>query len=44
MARQTRGWYIFADGTEIWVNGFSAREKANYIARHGKIVRYIPTR
>ena len=45
MARtnNTRGWYYFADGTEVWFNGLSAREKANEIRRHGAIVRFIHT-
>lgn len=45
MARtNTRGWYFFADGFQVWVNGFSATEKRNYILDHGKIVRFIPTK
>lgn len=44
MARtNTRGWYTFADGTQIWVNGLSARERKNYIIRHGEIVDFQPT-
>ncbi len=45
MARtnNTRGWYYFADGTEVWFNGLSAREKTNEIRRHGEIVRFIHT-
>ena len=43
MAKQTRGYYKFEDGFECWVNGFSAREKANYIREHGRIVKFKPT-
>ena len=42
MAKQTRGYYKFEDDFECWVNGFSAREKANYIREHGKIVKFKP--
>lgn len=40
---KTRGWYTFEDGTEIWVNGLSARERKNLICKHGKIVRFLHT-
>jgi hypothetical protein len=40
---KTKGWYIFADGAEIWFNGLSAREKRTQILKHGKIIRFIPT-
>lgn len=40
---KTRGWYEFEDGYTCWVNGLSAREKKNLIARHGKIVRFQHT-
>ena len=44
MARTTtRGWYTFEDGTQVWFNGLSAREKKNEILKHGKIVRFIYT-
>ena len=42
MAKKTRGWYLFADGTESWFNGLSARERAAAIRQHGAIVRFIP--
>ena len=44
MARRngTRGTYYFESGWVIWYNGLSAREKANAIAKYGKIVRFIP--
>ena len=38
----TRGWYYFADVTEMWVNGMSGAEKRNNIGRHGAIIRFIP--
>ena len=41
--KKTRGWYYFADGYRVWVNGFSGRERGNLIREHGAIVRYIPT-
>jgi len=41
---KTRGWYVFADGTEAWFYGLSANEKRNEIFKHGKIVRFIPTK
>ena len=40
---KTRGWYTFADGYEVWVNGYSAAEKRNEIRKHGAIIRFIPT-
>ena len=40
---KTRGWYIFADGYEVWVNGYSATEKRNEVRKHGAIVKFIPT-
>ena len=44
MARtNTRGWYFFEDGFQVWVNGFSKTEKRNYIMKHGTIVKFIPT-
>ena len=43
MARNTRGWYWFEDGTQVWFNGLSAREKSAEIRRHGKIVKFLPT-
>ncbi len=45
MARgnQTRGWYWFADGSQAWFNGLSAREKANEIRKHGAIIRFMHT-
>ena len=43
MAKNTRGWYIFEDGAEIWFYGLSAQEKANEIREHGKIIKFIPT-
>ena len=42
MTKKTRGWYFFEDGTEVWFNGFSAREKANEVRKHGRVVRFIP--
>lgn len=42
MAKNSRGWYFFADGTSAWFNGLSAREKTNEVRRHGAIVRFIP--
>ena len=44
MARNTRGWYWFEDGTQAWFHGLSAREKANEIRQHGKIVKFLPTK
>jgi len=43
MKNITRGWYTFEDGTQVWYNGLSAREKKNAIAKYGKIVKFIPT-
>lgn len=40
---KTRGWYTFADGYEVWVNGYSATEKRNEVRKHGVIVKFIPT-
>ena len=40
---KTRGWYLFTDGYEVWVNGYSAVEKKNEIRLHGPIVRFVPT-
>lgn len=41
--KNTRGWYLFADGTECWENGLSAREKAAKIRQHGAIIKFTPT-
>lgn len=41
--KKTRGWYLFADGTQVWYNGLSAREKKNAIATHGKILKFKKT-
>lgn len=41
---KTCGWYIYEDGFEHWVCGYSATEKKNMIREHGKIVRFIPTK
>ena len=41
--KTTRGWYIFKDGTQVWFNGLSAREKRNEVMKHGEIVKFIPT-
>lgn len=43
MVRNTSGWYVFADGTQAWFNGLSARERKREEALHGKVVRFIPT-
>lgn len=43
MARNTRGWYYFQDGSQIWFNGLSAQEKACQIRKHGKIIKFIAT-
>ena len=40
---KTQGWYTFADGTQSWFNGLSAREKATQIRKHGAIIEFIPT-
>lgn len=40
---KTRGWYIFADGTQAWFNGLSAREKKVQIMKHGAIIRFMST-
>ena len=39
----TRGWYTFADGYEVWVNGYSAQERKVEIRKHGPIVKFEPT-
>lgn len=44
MARNTQGWYWFEDGSVAWFHGLSAREKANEIRQHGKIVKFLPTK
>lgn len=41
--KNTRGWYIFKSGAQVWFNGLSAREKKNAIAKYGEIVKFIPT-
>ena len=41
--KNTRGAYLFADGTECWVNGLSARDKAAKIRQHGAIIKFTPT-
>lgn len=43
MAKKTQGWYIFADGAQIWFFGLSAQERKREEATHGKVVRFIPT-
>ena len=43
MAKNTRGLYWFADGTQAWFNGLSAQEKAREIRKHGKIIKFVPT-
>lgn len=40
---KTRGWYLFADGAEIWFNGLNTREKKIEIRKHGAIIRFMPT-
>lgn len=40
---KTSGWYTFADGTQKWFHGLSAREKKMLVLQHGAIVRFIPT-
>lgn len=40
---KTRGIYYFADGTNSWFSGLSAREKKIEVAKHGYIVKFIPT-
>ena len=40
---KTRGWYLFADGAEIWFNGLNTREKKIEIRKHGTIIRFMPT-
>lgn len=44
MVNKTRGWYTFEDGTTIWFNGLSGREKKVEIRKHGKIVKFVYTR
>ena len=39
-----RGWYYFADGSEIWFNGLSRRERATAVRQHGAILRFVPTK
>ena len=41
---KTRGWYTFADGTKTWFAGLSAQEKKVEIRKHGKIVKFEPTK
>lgn len=43
MAKRTQGWYTFEDGYVAWFHGLSAREKANEIRKHGRIVKFIAT-
>lgn len=43
MKNATRGWYTFADGSYIWYNGLSAREKAWEIREHGAILKFEHT-
>lgn len=40
---KTSGWYVFADGTQKWFHGLSAREKKMLVLQHGAIVQFIPT-
>lgn len=42
MAKRNSGWYVFADGTQAWFSGLSARERKAEEAVHGKVVRFIP--
>lgn len=38
-----KGFYFeFEDGTHGWVLGFSAQEKKVEIAKHGKLIKWIP--
>lgn len=39
---KTQGWYIFADGYEVWFYGLSGTEKRNEERKHGKVIRFIP--
>lgn len=39
----TRGWYTFENGMQIWYNGLSARERAAAIRKYGRIIRFTPT-
>ena len=43
MAKNTCGIYVFADGYNCWVNGYSAAEKKREIAKHGQIIKFTPT-
>lgn len=43
MAKNTQGWYTFADGYYAWFSGLSGSEKKMEIIRHGKIVSFVPT-
>ena len=44
MAKNTQGWYTFADGYQAWFAELTSSEKKMEIIKHGKIVSFIPTR
>ena len=44
MAKNTQGFYTFADGYKAWFAGLSGSEKKMEIIKHGKIIPFIPTR
>jgi len=44
MAKNTQGWYTFADGYKAWFAGLSGSELKMEIYKHGKVVAFKPTR
>lgn len=40
----TQGWYTFADGYYAWFSGLSGTERTIEIRKHGKIIKFQPTR
>lgn len=44
MKNISQGWYTFEDGTYMWFHGLSTQELNIEVYKHGKIVKFEPTK
>ena len=44
MKNNTQGWYTFEDGTRTWFHGLNIHELKLEVYKHGKVVKFEPTK
>ena len=44
MKNNTQGWYTFEDGTRAWFHGLNSQELKIEVHKHGKVVKFEPTK